>query len=317
MKTLLSILLTSLLLFTACSNEEQIVTSDSLKTIEEDAIAKLIDEDEAILSFEPNFNEEDIMGFLGKVEQSVYPVRVGQRMRLTDVSRELDIQGDSAFVSVTKTFEGTLFIAASYDEFTFGDPNAVDTLLQKSFVSQVKRNIILVKIANTDFPSRNWRIKAISLPEGEMSPADNIVPEITINKMTITFEDGNVMEVTDPTEYYLSRMPGLNNQIPVFGRGEEITVNIELQSAYSDTDFVSITWGALYGMPYHRTKRKFDLVSSQFDGTNYNKVYQQTFTTHFIPGFRHAIINAMPKQVVYDDSTPVEGNSWGMPYAVK
>ena len=306
------LMLLSFLFFTACSQEDALVTSDDEFSNDQEAIAKLIEDDEAVQSFEPNFNEEDVMSFYGKVAAEIFPVRVGQKMILTDRNYDVNIIGDSTFVSVTHTFEGILFIAASYDEFTPGDSNVVDTLLQKDFITQVKRNIIMVKIGNHERPILNWKVKSVSLPEG-----GTLSENIEIKKMTLTFNDGEVIEITEPTEYYFSRIPGFNNQIPVFGRNEDVIVNIELQSAYADTDFVSLTWGALRGMPHHRVKRKFDLVSSEFDGTYYQKTYQQTLKTHFIPGFRHAVINAIPKQVVFDDASEVELNSWGMPYAVR
>jgi len=316
MKKLLFLILTASLFFTACSNEDSVVTSDTQPSTEQDAIAKIAEEDEVIQSFEPNYNEEQVMSFFGKVAEAIYPLRIGQRMLLKDRNFDVTVDGDSALVSILDTFEGTLFIAASYDEFSPGDTNIVDTLLQKTFTSQVSRKVKLLKVANTENPRLNWRVKSVSLPEGG-TLADGVPStNIQINKMTITYQNGDVMEITNPNEYFLSRMPGFHHQIPMFGRGEEITVNIELQSAYADTDFVSLTWGALRGMPHHRAKRKFDMVSSEFDGTYYQKVYQQTFITHFVSGFRHAIINAMPKQVVLDDASAVEENSWGVPYGV-
>ena len=91
---------------------------------------------------------------------------------------------------------------------------------------------------------------------------------------------------------------------------------MELTSAYADTDFVTLTFGAdRFGM--HRTKKKFELISSTQNGNVYDKVYEQTYRTHQYVGFYHAIINAMPKQVVFDDATPVEMESWGVPYFVR
>ena len=59
------------------------------------------------------------------------------------------------------------------------------------------------------------------------------------------------------------------------------------------------------------------MVSSTQTGNGYDKVYEQTFETHQWPGYFHAVINATPRQVVTDDSTPVESNTWGIPYIVK
>jgi hypothetical protein len=65
-----------------------------------------------------------------------------------------------------------------------------------------------------------------------------------------------------------------------------------------------------------RSRKLFELVSSTPNGDGWDKVYEQTFNAHTYPGFFHAVLNAMPRQVIFDDATPVEAESWGVPYVI-
>ena len=270
----------------------------------------LADQDSTLASFEPNYNEDDAMTFLGKTLTDIYPLRVGQKMRRVSKEFEVNEVGDTAYVKVTKTFEGVLYIKASYSP-PDSNTQAVDTLIEKSFSTVITRNLIFAKKQMGSIPLKNWRLVAVSLPEG-----GTLTENINITKLTITFANGDQMVITSPNEYYLTRSLPIWKQIPVVARNEEILLEVEITSAYADTGFVTLTYGGnRHGM--HRTKRKFELVSSVQNGSMYNKVYQQKYTTHQFPGHFHAIINAFPRQVIFDDVAPVEVKTWGIPYIVK
>lgn len=293
-------------LFTGCQDEMVVDPGDTEPTTDKAAMEKLVDEDSSLTSFDYNYDEEGLMDYLGKVNVAIYPFKVGQQMRLINRTLSIDFQDTIAYGTLTKTFEGLLLIAASYD------PNATepDTVIKKSFTAVVTRNIIFKKIASTPYPRRNWIIAAISLPEGGTQS-----PNIDIQKMTIFLPSGDTIIVDSPNDYYLRRGWGWWNSIPILGVGESATVRIELYSNYEEDDFVSLTWGANRWVK-HRVKKLFDLVSSTPNGNGWDKVYEQTFTTHQWPGFYHAIFNAMPRQVVLDDATPVESEAWAIPYFV-
>jgi hypothetical protein len=303
------LLLAFLTFFVGCQDDMTVQSEDDITT-DQQALEKLADEDSVLMSFEPSYNEEGEMEILGKTNTEFYPFRVGHKMRLVNRTITIDFQGDTAYGHVTSTFEGVLYIKGSYD------PNAPnpDTLITKAFTSVVTRNVVFIKIANTEFPRRNWRIAAISLPEGGTQSSN-----IDITKFTAFLPNGDTLVINSPNDYYLVRQWGFWwrwHHVPVINRGEDVLLRVELTSAYADTDFVTLTFGGdRNGL--HRAKRKFELISSTPNGNVYEKVYEQTFRTHQFPGFFHAIINGMPKQVVYDDSTPVEMESWGVPYFVR
>ena len=60
-----------------------------------------------------------------------------------------------------------------------------------------------------------------------------------------------------------------------------------------------------------------ELVSEEFNGEYYTRTFQAEWVSRPNRGPKHAIINAVPKQVIFDDETEVESNSWGIPYIVK
>ncbi|MCU0342248.1 MAG: hypothetical protein MUF28_00320 [Ignavibacterium sp.] len=295
--------------FVGCQDEMTVQTTEDITT-DQQALEKLVDEDSLLISFEPNYNEDGEMDILQKTSTDIYPFRVSHKMRLVNRTVSVNFEGDTAYGMVTKTFEGVLYIKGSYDP----DATNPDTLITKPFTSVVIRNVIFVRIANTEFPRRNWKIAAVSLPEGGTQS-----PNIDLIKFSAFLPNGDTLVINSPNDYYLVRNWNYWwrwHHVPVIERGEEVLLRVELISAYADTDFVTLTFGAnRYGM--HRSKKKFELISSNQNGNLYEKVYEQTFLTHQFPGFYHAIINAMPKQVVFDDAVPVEMESWGIPYFVR
>jgi hypothetical protein len=293
-------------LFIGCK-ESTIEPEGTEPTTDKEAMLKLADEDSAISSFEPSYNEEDAMSFFGKTEAEIYPFRVGHKVRLVNRNMDINVVGDTAYGTLTKTFEGTLIIAASYNS----GATVPDTIIRKPFTSVITKKIIFVKVANTAFPYRNWRIAAISLPEGGV-----LSPNIDIQKLTAFLPNGDTLIINSPNSYFLSRGLGWWRQLPIIDRNQSVTLRLEVYSAYADTDFVTLTYGAdIKG--FHRAKRRFVMVSSVASGSGYAKVYEQTYTTHQFPGHYHAIVNAFPKQVIFDDAAAVESETWGVPYLVK
>jgi len=285
--------------------------NSSTSTTDPAVFETLANQDETLSSFEPNYNENDAMSFLGKTLTEIYPIRVGQKMRLVSKNYEVNEVGDTAYVKMTKTFEGVLFIKGSYTPPDSNSSNVGDTLIEKSFSTTMIRNLIFAKKPIGDIPLENWKLVAASLPAG-----GTLTDNINITKLTVTYSNGDQLVITNPTEFYLTREFPIWRQIPVVARNEEIVVEVAVTSAYADSDFVTITYGGdKFGQ--HRDKRKFDMISSVQNGSFYDKIYQKKFTTHQFPGHFHAVINAFPRQVIFDDAAPVESKTWGIPYIIR
>ncbi len=284
---------------------------DTEPTTDQEALQKIADEDSSLTSFDEAFNEDDLMSFgLGKIQAGIYPLKVGHRVHIVSRNLNIDVQGDTAYGTLTKNFEGVLLIAASYDS----GATTPDTIIQKPFMAVVTRNLIFVKVAHTNRPFRDWRLAAVSLPEGGV-----LSENIDIKKLTIFLPNGDTLEINSPNDYYLSRHDGWfgwMRDIPILPRHDSVKVRVELFSTYEDEDFVTITFGRnKFGGD--RLKRRFEFISSAPVAGGYEKVFEQTFRTNGFPGFFHAVINAFPKQVIFDDSTPVESSMWGIPYFVR
>lgn len=302
--TLLMFFLISLFVFiTGCKDE---TTVEPVYLTDEEAMQKIALEDSMVLSFDNNFNENENIDFLSKVQTQIYPRKVWRTAFLISSNLNLVISGDSALGVLTKMFESTLFIAAAFDSTSI----LPDTLIQKPFTNTITRNIIFKRINNSPDPLENWEIIGISMPEGGTENSN-----VEIKKLTAFLPDGEVIEIDSPNEYYFSINSGSYNPISKLHFDASITLRIELTSTYSDSDFVSLTYGSL-GSGLHMAQKKFVMTSSTWDGAKWNRVYEQTFSAHQFPGFYHAIVNVIPKQVLLDDTFPVESNSWGMPYII-
>ena len=303
------ILLGVLAFFVGCQDQMTVdPIDDGVPTSDIEALEKIVDQDSSLYSFEANYDEGGLMDILGKTEAMIYPFRVGHKMRLVSKNLLIEFENDTiARGTLTKTFEGVLFIAASYDS-TAEKP---DTVIEKPFTSVVTRNLIFIKLREGDFNFRNWVLAAVSLPEGGTQS-----PNIDINKLTVFLSNGDTLVIESPNEYFLRRWHGWWRQIPIIHRGESVLLRVEIFSAYEEEDFVTLTYGAGRDCN-HRAKKRFELVSSTPVGDGFEKVYEQTYTTNQFPGHKHAIINAMPKQVIYDDEAPVEAEAWGLPYFVR
>lgn len=298
-----------LILLTGCQ-DNSVNTTEDINSSEKQEIIKVINEDSLLTSFQPNYDEDGVLNYLQKTDAEIKPYKVWHKMKLVDRDIQVTFDEDTLYAHVTNTFDGTLFIISSYD------PTSVkpDTLIKKQFTSVVTFNVVMVKIANKENQKRNWIIREISLAQGGTQSSN-----IKIKKVTITLPNGEILEINSPNDFYIARKWGWwrrCHNIPVIQREKEVKVTVEVTSAYEEKDYVSLTFGANQ-MDVHKNKKIFDLISSTPNGLFYDKIYEQTFAPKYFPGFFHAIINLMPQQVIKDDMTPVELESWGVPYFVK
>ena len=281
----------------------------SLQTADKKAMTSMAEQDSAVSSFGTNYNETQNVNYLGKTNSPITPVFVWQHVILKDKNYDFNKAGDSVYVKITKTFEGVLNIVASSQQDTTSKP---DTIVTKNFTSVITRKLLFERIDSTDNPYRNWKLVGISLVSGGTT-TDNF----NINKLTVTTSDGNNIVIDSPENYFLARKKrwGWWHHFPSMHQRDTVTVSVEVYSAYADTDFVTLTYGAdFFGM--HRNKARLDLVSSTPSGNGYMRVYRKTFNVGGYHGYFHAVLNAFTRQTIYDDSAPVETSTWGIPYKV-
>lgn len=296
--------------FVGCKNSPTDSVVNTEPTTDKAALEKITLEDSSLSSFELNYNEEGMMDLmspmgLGKTTSEIFPVKVGRK--ITSVTRTFTVTqltDTTAEGNLVLVFTGNLLIGVTKDTSV----KSIDTVISKPFVTTAERNIQFVKIANSNYPRLNWRISASSLTKGGTNSAN-----IFIKSITVKLPSGDSILITDPLNYYLSHGLGRMKQIPTISKNQDVTVVVEVYSAYNTEDFITSTFGAdNHGM--YRSKKKFTLVSA--DGLG-NKVYSQTFRAGSPMGFFCTVIDAMPAQVIKDDAAPVESSAWGFPYKVK
>ncbi|MGA8262967.1 MAG: hypothetical protein WB779_00835 [Ignavibacteriaceae bacterium] len=287
----------------------------NLSAVDKQAMTQITELDSVIASFDPNFNESQSDSYLGKVNNAVTPYFVWQHVILTNKTYDFTPAGDSVnigdsvYVKLTKTYQGVLNIAASNRD-TLTRP---DTIITKNFTTTVVTRLLFQRIDTTSNPMHNWKLLGVSLVSGGTNTGN-----FQINSLTLTFaSNDSTITITDPSNFFIDRSYRWKwgHRCPEFHTNDSVTVAVEVYSAYADTDFVTLTYGAdFFGL--HRNKVKLNLVSQTASGGGYLRVYQRTFNVRNNRGYFSAVLNALTRQSIYDDSAPVESNTWGLPYKV-
>jgi len=300
----------TVLLVVGCKNSSTTEPISNDPATDQGAIEQLTQEDSSFASFDTNFNDDSPF-VLGKEGTVIYPIKIGRRIISKTRNFNIQITGDSAKATLTTNYVGKMIIAASLTPTTPGDTTAIDTVIQKDFSSTIQRNFLFKKIANTNRPKANWKLMAISLPEGGTNSQN-----VDILELNVLLPNSDTLIVNSPLDYYMKRGALWWREIPAIRLNQQVTMTVKVFSAYSDSDFVTLTYGAdINGL--HRAKKRFELISQSPSGNGFEKIYQQTFRAHQFLGYYHAIIDILPRQVLFDDQATVEFNSWGFPYIIR
>lgn len=252
---------------------------------------------------------------IGKLTTPIRPLRWARFIRTFNRQVVLDsVTGDSlAYLTVTKTWQGVLVIAATYSDTS----TLPDTVIRKPFTSEAKKRFIFKRIANTPVRWRNWRPVAISLIDGGTTSSS----AIDITQLKLLFErDGarDSIVVTDPNATFLRfrRIFDLQaREVPDIQGGHEVTMQVTVVSTDPDTDHVVLRYGFTRD-GLHRRRIRLHLVSESFDGAAYTRVYQRTYTMHFRRGVFSAAVDANTHSTMFDDAAPVSTSFWSVPYVV-
>jgi hypothetical protein len=365
----LSVIASFLLAATGCNQEGAIVDPAQNQNLSV-ALQKVTDNDESIKSFKPNYNEEQAMSFLGVLGKEIFPLRVGQVLKLVDRNLTIQYEAETALGTLVEKFDGVLIISGSFKQPEPNRPTPADTVIRKQFSTVITRLIKYTKVSNTGDNLVDWKVAGVSLPAGG-TETDNI----QISKLTLATQDGKTLEITNPNEFFFDRgfmngygmggngnggmgggmgsngnggmgggmgsngnggmgsgmgsngngnsmgggmlSNGTRGMSAMFGSRQPIKITVEIISKYEAEDFLTLTHGAMMSSANGRVKEKFELKSSVQEGSNYKKTYEKVWLTNAHGGFMHAVINAVPKQVVSETNAQVEEKTWGIPYQIK
>lgn len=252
-----------------------------------------------------NFEYEEGFGKVGDVQSPITPLRWGRR--IASVSREVsvDIQGDTAIATITKTFAGNLLILADLDDDGDGD-----TLIAKPFSDAMRRKVMFVRAGRFNERRHNWRPVAISLVEGT-SPLENFridTLQIITPRQTIT--------VTDPLNTWLW-FRGMTlepqRQIPLVRIGDSVRVRVTVSSQNDSSEVVMLRWGVGWG-DGRKHRARIPMVEQSGSTGNYTRVYARVFIAHRHFGRFNAFIDALSHETLFDDQGQYSNKIWGTPY---
>jgi len=311
MKILLKFFVILLLIVLVGCNKSNIIEPDSLN---DEALIRLIESEEAIQNFDENFDDGDATGFfVGKSFGNIYPIRVGRRVTGIQRTFSREIIGDSAKVQVTTEYNGFLIIAGKFSPFSPGDTTIrPDTIITKPFREIVKRNVTFKRISSRFDNNKAWKLQAISLPEGSTT-----IRNIKITKVELMLPGRVPLIITSPLDTYFFIGDPIRD-LPQRKKDETVSIKVYITSNSPEEDFVTITYGKKLGNQWPKIKRKLELVSSAQVGDNWEKIYQgnwNIFVTHPFGRF-HSVINAVTNETIYTIQGQVSSFTWGIPYKV-
>ena len=234
--------------------------------------------------------------------------------RITGVNRNFNItnEGDTLKnVLITTTFAGNFNI--------IGYQGGILDTTVKPYTEVMKRNVVFRRIANTEYPRKNWRLYKVSILDGETSQ-----PQIGSSKVQITKVE--IYKNNSGTPAYILNGPDFNNilfvtklfggtGIPQLDRNDLVKVKIYTTSQLANTDYVAFHWAKnTYG--FHRIP--FALESETGSGPYY-RIYSKDFHiygNHRI-GVYNAYFSANTHESLYDDDvSKFASDLVGIPFKV-
>lgn len=329
------IFVTLMYFFNSCKDPVGIVEPNQNTSNEARAFMKLAEQSPSINSFIPNYNEEEAMSLSNSLGKEFQPIKIGQKVKVTE--RKLTIEKDSvtAIGTLIQKFEGILIIVGSFQKETMGIQSRIDTVIEKPFNTIMTRKIKFDRINNTGNDTVDWKITGISLPIGGTEGED-----ISIQRMILTAQDGSEFVIDNPNNFFfdvgrdknygfeedkenlVSFGFGVGNTVRYwkklftwYRKNQNVKLKVEILSSSEDPELLTITYGASMNGKF-RTKEKFEMVSIIQEGNYYRKIYERKFKTNSNAGRKHIVINALPRNSVYDSESPVIEKTWGIPYKV-
>jgi hypothetical protein len=332
-RILISLLILSIGLFltTGCERDTSSALSD--EQLEMESISESIwdEENEYFVDWGIDDGSEDNMydGFSSFSDGISFPkllepinnvIRFGRRINHRHKRRIVidRISPDSIFVKVARVLDGQFVVFQKLDIST---PIDSIRIYRKPLRHIVARNSIFVKLLDTEEakrnPRRRWKLKAISLSDGESIPE----PTVKIDKVVVKTDYGQEMVFTNPLE----TMMNIPEDLPTFTRGEEVTVqayvcnsteNPVIDPVTGATETVLLHFGI---NRYHHARRKF--VFLEKDPLTDCNIYEGTWIVCQKANRPfHAIVDVIDNGTIYDDDNdiyPYNSVTWGCPYIVK
>lgn len=260
----------------------------------------------------PLFTNDEALFFdadqlsLAKTTAPIIPLAWGRRVDNASRSVTFDRSGDTVVVAtIVFSMSGEILIAHR--------DTVQDTTLiaEKPFAESITRKVRFTRVARTDHPRQNWKMREVSGADGGTTSSASI----SFTELKAIAGD-DTLTVTDPTEFFIRFPAFAGRRMYALHDGTSLTVRLTLTSTEADTDMVFIhrpfQW--LNSSILRPARIRMSLVSEAGSGP-YTRVYEYSWTSH-IPGSHHFFVSGITRSSLFDDSAPWSTKIWGVPYLV-
>ncbi len=220
--------------------------------------------------------------------------------RSVDRHFDIDVVGDSAFVTMTAYFKGT---PPGYGFFVANDsPVGSGPVMTRAITDSVVRKI---KCYRDD---TGWHLASITVADIYTVGTEH---PVTINKIEVRVRDSLVFSVDNPNTYFTKE------QLPTFAPNDTVTVTVYCQ-AQGDSTWAFLHHGAGHrpgvGLRWHWRRPFYRENTTTFERT-WIIADDSVIVT---PAVRHSAVDVLGWETLFGDSTATYySRAWGLPYIIK
>lgn len=264
-------------------------TTQTSASNDDEAIGMIIAEDTDSFGFGTEMDESavqvaDLQGKSGADGAPIDSFFFVRLIRNEGVTRDIHIEnvpGEPPIANVTVVRDLGGIFRLFYD-----DPDMVylPGTLDKPLAATATRSAKFVKRGGPD-RHRGWRLLEVSPLEMVSDPITKVLQSVEISSASVS------MIITDPS----ALVPV--EELPTFGMGEDVTLTVTTDD---ETDFVFL----------HTPRRKWEFQPLG------GGVFEGMWTTGDRPGRRHAAIDVIDEDTLFDDEAPYDSVLWGLNYRV-
>jgi len=299
----------AVLLVSGCSkNNNPADAGVSLPADDQQAIQQIVAADALFTNDATYLNDGSAP--LAKDATAILPRAWGRNIDPNSVTRTVTYQtvdDTTVIATVTTSYSGSIWIRAKYTQADTG----VSTIT-KPFSETTTRKVKFARVARTNKPSLNWKVREVSAVMGGTQNAQVSIKQVRF------FVGDDTLTITDPNNYWLRLgYPG-GRLVPElttsFAKGFKVEVTVT--SASPDSDIVSAHrpfW--FMGRWQYRAPMRLVSEVNNGDGT-FTRVYDHSWAGVWA-GRHHMFVSALTRESIFDDTAQFSSQVWGVPFIVQ
>ncbi|NUO19255.1 hypothetical protein HUU59_07420 [bacterium] len=224
--------------------------------------------------------------------------RIGHRER-ERVSVEF-IDRNHAVLTRVRSFDGSFRLLT---ELTDDEMETID----KPMFNDLVRKARAVRIDNSPYPRRNWRIEAIT-PETMESVEPNPNSVGILSMVAVDGRGDIIVELDNPLRTFFDR-----ESLPYVYQGETVTVYVEVEGNLP-APIGMLRPNVYRGGRLPRLPLKDDGIAP--DDVAGDGIYSGSYVAAQRRGVHHIGLDFIDDQTIYDDEAPYDASGWSIPYRV-